>query len=68
MKRSREVMLVVCDRCGAEDSWIPETPEYLKWEWGEFTQGGEVSGHKKIRMDLCPSCTRDVKNWIRNGR
>lgn len=52
---------VTCNRCSHEDVWVPETPEYLKFEWGKITQG-------KVDFDLCPSCTREVKAWIRNGR
>ncbi len=59
---------VTCNRCNYEDNWVPETPEYIKWEWSEFSQGEKVDGHKKITMDLCPKCTREIKNWIRNGR
>ena len=59
---------VTCNRCAHEDVWIPETPDYIKWEWSEFTQGNENNGHKKIVMDICPKCTREVKTWIRNGR
>ena len=59
---------VTCNRCAHEDVWIPETPDYIKWEWSEFTQGNENNGHKKIVMDICPKCTREVKSWIRNGR
>jgi hypothetical protein len=59
---------VTCNRCGYQDVWIPETPDYMKWEWSEFTQGNGDSGYKKIVMDICPKCTREVKTWIRNGR
>ncbi len=59
---------VTCNRCAHEDVWITETPDYMKWEWSEFTQGNENNGHKKIVMDMCPKCTREVKTWIRNGR
>lgn len=64
---TRETMEVTCNCCGYTDNWIPETPDYIRWEWSEitqFTEGEDAS----IRMDLCPRCTREVKNWIRNGR
>lgn len=64
----KETTLVTCNRCGYEDEWIPETPDYIKWEWSEFSQGEEIEGHKKISMDLCRKCTMEIKNWIRNGR
>lgn len=64
----RDTTTVTCNNCGYEDIWIPETPDYIKWEWSEFSQGEKVNGHKKIILDLCPRCTREIKNWIRNGR
>ena len=67
-KTSSNTTKVTCNRCAHEDVWIPETPDYMKWEWSEFTQGNENNGHKKIVMDICPKCTREVKSWIRNGR
>lgn len=59
-----ETTTVTCNRCAYEDVWIPETPDYIKWEWSEFSQGDKAS----VRMDICPRCTREMKNWIRNGR
>lgn len=67
-KSVSETVAVTCDRCGYESIWIPETPGYMRWEWSEFTQGEDIDGHKKIRMDLCYKCTSEIKNWIRNGR
>jgi len=64
MKVIREIVNVTCNRCGHEDVWFPETPNYLKYEWGQFTQLYETS----VKMDLCPPCTREVKAWIRNGK
>lgn len=66
--------VIKCNRCAHEDTWIPETPEFLKWEWSKLTQGEDsggkffISRNKKISFDLCPSCTREIKDWIRNGR
>lgn len=60
----KSVAMVTCNRCGHEDRWTDETPEYLKFEWGRFEQG--VKGI--VTFDLCPACTREVKAWIRNGR
>lgn len=62
----KDAVAVTCNRCGYEDLWDSFTPDYLKWEWGEFSQGEEGKG--RISVDLCPICTREVKNWIRNGR
>lgn len=52
---------VTCNRCAHEDKWLPSTPDYLKLEWSSLAQG-------EVDFDLCPSCTREVKAWIRNGR
>lgn len=60
----KETVEVTCNRCGHTDNWVPETPAYARFEWGEFSQGD----HSTVRMDLCPPCTREVKAWIRNGR
>lgn len=65
MVRSVNVITeVTCNRCGKEDKWFPETPDYVAWEWSEFSQNYQTS----VKMDLCPSCTREIKDWIRNGR
>jgi hypothetical protein len=66
MVRSVKVITeVTCDRCGYTDNWIPETPAYAHLKWGQFFQGD----HSTVKaVDLCPSCTREIKDWIRNGR
>ena len=68
MKHHKTSTTVICNRCSHEDSWSEITPEHLKWEWSELSQGSDESGHQKILFDLCPACTREVKVWIRNGR
>ena len=56
---------IICNRCGYSDNWVEGTPDYLKWEWSEVLLGGDKY---PIRMDMCPSCTREIKAWIRNGK
>lgn len=68
MRKTEINIKISCNRCGHEDTWINETPEYLRWEWSEVVYGEEKEHHKRVRFDLCPSCTREVKTWIRNGR
>jgi hypothetical protein len=64
VRNVKEIVEVTCNRCGHEDNWIPETPAYIRFEWGQFSQGDSSA----VRMDLCPPCTREIKAWIRNGR
>lgn len=68
MKEVRVNTLVTCNRCGHEDIWRTETPDYLKWEWAEMVIGYDDEHHRASTFDLCPACTREVKAWIRNGR
>ena len=64
VRNVQEIVEITCNRCGKGDSWAPETPDYIRFEWGQFSQGDSST----VKMDLCPSCTREVKAWIRNGR
>lgn len=60
----KTVTLVTCNRCGHEDTWSSETPDYLRLEWSRLDYFySTVNG-----FELCPACTREVKAWIRNGR
>lgn len=74
MKKFDVRVLVTCNRCAHEDEWLEETPDYLRYEWSELTLGGkdiqldEPKTTQRVRFDLCPACTREVKAWIRNGR
>lgn len=68
MKYHKISTVVTCSRCSCEDEWTEVTPDYLKWEWSELSQGSNEDGCQKIVFDLCPACTREVKAWIRNGR
>ncbi len=67
MRKEEHVVKVTCNRCGHEDEWTDDTPNYLKAEWSDLCIGGEAMDTPPV-FDLCPACTREIKVWIRNGR
>lgn len=67
VKQELYITRVTCNRCGYEVEYPENMPDYLKAEWSEVCIGPEASLEPPV-FDLCPSCTREVKAWIRNGR
>lgn len=57
-----------CDRCGACYDIFPPEDCTLSSEWWRYDIVKDCHPYSEIRIDLCPSCRKNLYDWLKGGK